>query len=110
MGLARTDDLERAIDWLSSQLCAGARLVVKCGARGAMATGADGRCKVPAEQTQPFDTIGAGDSFNAGYLAGVARGLGLQKALVHGTSVASRVIAEFPRKTSALEAQPARTA
>ncbi|POF27997.1 carbohydrate kinase family protein [Roseibium marinum] len=109
MGLAGTEDLEQAIGRLSSYLRAEAVLVVKCGARGAIAAGADGRCQVPAEQTHPFDTIGAGDSFNAGYLAGIAQGLTLPRALEQGTSVASRVIAEFPRKTSPLEAQPART-
>ena len=40
----------------------------------------------------------AGDSFNAGYLAAVARGADLTDALTDGTALASRAISTFPRQ------------
>lgn len=97
MGLSEREDLDTAIDTLTSWLAPGSRLVVKCGSRGAIAADASGGHQAPAPNTRPFDTIGAGDSFNAGYLAAIAEGLPAQQALERGTSVASRVIAEFPR-------------
>jgi sugar/nucleoside kinase (ribokinase family) len=49
-------------------------VVVKCGKRGAIVQRA-GQCwLVPAESVRPVDTIGAGDSFDAGFLAAYLRG------------------------------------
>lgn len=99
MGLAGCGDLDKAIAALTARLAPGSRLVVKCGPRGAIAADALGRHQASAPRTEPFDTIGAGDSFNAGYLAAIAEGLSATEALARGTSVASHVIAEFPRSS-----------
>jgi ribokinase len=53
---------------------AGTMVVVKDGATGARAWWRDGHCAVPALTVDVVDTIGAGDSFNAGFLAGVLGG------------------------------------
>ena len=45
-------------------------VVVKRGAHGALAWTRDGPIAVPAPPAAPVDTVGAGDSFNAGFLAG----------------------------------------
>ena len=49
-------------------------VAVKCGDQGALVAGGNQRWRVPAEQVTPVDTIGAGDSFNAGFLAAFLRG------------------------------------
>jgi sugar/nucleoside kinase (ribokinase family) len=49
-------------------------VVVKRGALGALAWTADGPITVPGRPVAPVDTVGAGDSFNAGFLAGFLSG------------------------------------
>jgi sugar/nucleoside kinase (ribokinase family) len=44
-------------------------IAVKCGSRGAIVQQGGWRFEVPAVPVQPVDTIGAGDSFNAGFLS-----------------------------------------
>lgn len=54
----------------------GPRVVVKDGARGGWSVGADGeRALAPGLVVNVVDTTGAGDSFDAGYLAAVAHGV-----------------------------------
>jgi ribokinase len=48
-----------------------------------------------------FDTIGAGDSFNAGYLLARLDGAGLAEALAAGCQAATAIIARFPRRSIA---------
>jgi hypothetical protein len=47
------------------------------------------------------DTIGAGDVFNAGYLAAVARGEPFSDAIACGVATASRAISTHPREYAA---------
>src|ERR1035437_3076105 len=49
-------------------------VAVKCGKRGSLVQAAGQRWLVPAEVVTPVDTIGAGDSFDAGFLAAFLRG------------------------------------
>jgi sugar/nucleoside kinase (ribokinase family) len=55
--------------------------VVKCGADGAMACGADGFVRVPAPTVDMVDTVGAGDSFAAGFLYGRLNDFDLERCL-----------------------------
>ncbi|GAB2820248.1 carbohydrate kinase family protein [Streptomyces daliensis] len=59
----------------------GPRVIVKNGGKGALAY--DGRTPLRTRGTpvRPLDTVGAGDSFNAGYLAAVLAGLPPEQAL-----------------------------
>ncbi|MBA3529957.1 MAG: carbohydrate kinase family protein, partial [Propionibacteriaceae bacterium] len=60
----------------------GPTVVVKCGAAGAFLRGSAGSTvSVGAPSVTPLDTTGAGDSFNAGFLAGLLRGSTPQEAL-----------------------------
>ena len=49
-------------------------VAVKCGKRGALVQVGNQRWHVPTEVITPIDTIGAGDSFNAGFLTAYLRG------------------------------------
>lgn len=48
-------------------------LVIKDGANGAWITDGNKRLKVRPYPCRPVDTVGAGDGFNAGFLAGILR-------------------------------------
>ncbi|WP_371153178.1 carbohydrate kinase [Jannaschia sp. 2305UL9-9] len=49
------------------------------GSRGVTAITRDGRVSVPAEKVEVVDTVGAGDTFNAGFLAGLHKAGALTK-------------------------------
>lgn len=114
--LADEEDLGSAIQRVAQLLKEGASLIVKNGARGAIGVEGDERCESPAIETQVFDSIGAGDSFNAGYLLARLDGAGLAEALAAGCRAAAAIIAHFPRRTigagqlAALRAPPADSA
>jgi ribokinase len=99
--LADSDDLAVAIDRLAPMLKRSASLVVKTGARGALGIQDGERCEHVAPQASIFDTIGAGDSFNAGYLLARADGAGLAESLAAGCEAATAIIARFPRRSIA---------
>jgi sugar/nucleoside kinase (ribokinase family) len=67
---------------------AGPAAVVKLGAEGALAALPDGQLlRVPAvPDVRPVDTVGAGDSFDAGYLAATLWGWDMRRALALGTA------------------------
>lgn len=48
--------------------------------------------EMPKEGLEPVDTTGAGDSFNAGFLAAVIEGRTSREAAQRGTSLAARVV------------------
>jgi sugar/nucleoside kinase (ribokinase family) len=99
--LADTTDLAAAIERLAPMLKRGATLAVKTGARGAIGAEDGQRCECAAPQASMFDTVGAGDSFNAGYLLARLDGAGLAESLAAGCRGASAIIARFPRRAIA---------
>ncbi|MEJ6007044.1 PfkB family carbohydrate kinase [Paucibacter sp. AS339] len=111
--LAAVDTVAQAMPILQSWLRPEATLVVKAGARGALACRGTLQLSQATEAADVFDTIGAGDSFNAGYLAALLRGASLQQALASACRVATAVLTRFPRQGirpgefSQLLAQPA---
>jgi sugar/nucleoside kinase (ribokinase family) len=64
-------DAESAMEALAKRVPC---VAVKCGKRGSLAQAGGRRWKIPAQPVTPIDTIGAGDSFNAGFLAAYLRG------------------------------------
>lgn len=70
-----------------------AEVVVKLGAAGALVSTAQGATLVPTEAVTPVDTSGAGDAFDAGYLAGRLHGFAPPDAARLGHRVAGRTIA-----------------
>ena len=79
--IAGEEDLERAIRMLRGRV---PLLIVKRGARGASAFTRDEEWHEPAEETEVVDAVGAGDSFNAGFLHGFIRRWPVQRALALG--------------------------
>jgi sugar/nucleoside kinase (ribokinase family) len=63
--IAKKPTLEESLDSLAPRI---PLIVVKCGARGAVVQQGTKRDWVPSLRVEPIDTIGAGDSFNAGFL------------------------------------------
>ncbi|MCY7280556.1 MAG: adenosine kinase [Sphingomonas bacterium] len=88
-----SDDLDIGLAALSAKV---ATLVVTRSERGAVAVRGDERASVPAEPIERLvDTTGAGDLFAAGFLAGEARGLGLEASLKLGAIAAAEVIQHY---------------
>ncbi|SFE42412.1 Sugar or nucleoside kinase, ribokinase family [Actinacidiphila alni] len=71
-------DVERAAGALTAR---GPLVVVKNGADGALAHDGRAALHAPAVPVRPVDTVGAGDSFDAGFVAATLAGLPLADAL-----------------------------
>jgi sugar/nucleoside kinase (ribokinase family) len=96
--LAGLEDPIEAARLIRSHMPEGAVVVVKRGPDGAIAIAPDGTLvSAKAPKVKVVDTIGAGDVFNAGFLAALAKGEPLSACLAAGTGVASRAISTLPR-------------
>jgi 2-dehydro-3-deoxygluconokinase len=67
-------------------------VAIKLGGEGAMVWSASGAHHVPAEQVTPVDTTGAGDAFDAGYLAARLTGRPPPEAARFGVRLAGETI------------------
>ena len=74
-GLAETDEAA------ASLVSRGTTVVMKDGARGARAWWPGGACAAPGRTVYVVDTTGAGDSFNAGFLAARLGGRSIEDAI-----------------------------
>ncbi len=112
--IARADDLDTAINSLARQVPI---VAVKCGSRGCIVQKGQSRWVVPGLQVEPVDTIGAGDSFNTGFLKSYLAGLPLEECGAAGNATAAlstlrtggteafrdpKLIREFLRQTPSL--------
>jgi len=79
-------DPESAIDALARRV---PLVAVKCGKRGALVQNGTRRWMVPGESVTPVDTIGAGDSFDAGFLAAYLRGETPESCGISGNRIAA---------------------
>jgi sugar/nucleoside kinase (ribokinase family) len=79
LALTGGDDVAAAAGSLAGR--SGGLVVVKRGAQGALAWTADGPITVSAAPATPVDTVGAGDSFNAGFLAARLGGADIEAGL-----------------------------
>ena len=102
MSIAGNQQLEPAVQQVARLLKPGAHLIVKLGAAGALG-------QVNGQSTRYtgiaaadiFDTVGAGDSFNTGYLAASLNHANLLDALAAGCRTAAAILPRFPRKSIA---------
>ena len=91
--MAMVNDVEEAIACIAKVV---PTLVVTRSEAGATAVSGGERADVPAEPIERLvDTTGAGDLFAAGFLAGEARGLGLEASLRLGAIAAAEVIQHY---------------
>ena len=81
--IAGTEDVEGAIHKLSELV---PLVVVKLGSRGVVALRGRERFFSPGREVVPVDTVGAGDSFDAGFLHEYVRGEDLEKCLARGNA------------------------
>jgi sugar/nucleoside kinase (ribokinase family) len=79
--VAGTDNVEDAIKKLSKLV---PLVVVKLGSKGSLAQRAAERVMSPSQKLVPVDTVGAGDSFDAGFLHEFVRGADLATCLASG--------------------------
>jgi sugar/nucleoside kinase (ribokinase family) len=84
--LARESELEKAIETLRRLV---PLLIIKRGPLGATAYTATRSWSAPAREVEVVDAVGAGDSFNAGFLHGWIRGWPIEKALDYGNLAGS---------------------
>jgi sugar/nucleoside kinase (ribokinase family) len=90
--LTGSEDIDRAAAELHD--LSGGWIVVKLGARGALAVGPEGeRVAAAAQPLAVADSTGAGDAFNAGLIAALGEGRDLAAALQAATTLAGRIIA-----------------
>jgi sugar/nucleoside kinase (ribokinase family) len=76
--LTRVEDADRAAETLSTQV---PLLVVKRGSQGAMAWAGETKYEVAPLMVDVVDSIGAGDSFDAGFIHQFTRGKSIQECL-----------------------------
>ena len=81
--LAGTSDLQQALETLGRL---SSTVVIKMGADGAIATAAGVKIKAGALPVSVIDTTGAGDSFDAGFLAGFLAGEPLERSVALGNA------------------------
>lgn len=80
------DDLNTAIEILARRVPV---VAVKCGSRGSIVQSGTNRYAAPPLHVEPVDTIGAGDSFNAGFLKAYLQGLPLEECAAAGNASAA---------------------
>ncbi|WBL75201.1 carbohydrate kinase family protein [Serratia liquefaciens] len=97
-GMAGSEDLYTAARTLNRQQPADAACVVKCGPDGARMWCGERLLQAAAHPIKVVDTIGAGDSFNAGFLTACLHGHSSAVALRWGIRAASHAISSSPRQ------------
>ena len=84
--MAGVDDIDKAIEILSKKVKA---LVLKRGSKGAMVVSGDKRFTALPLAVEVVDAVGAGDSFNAGFLHQFVRKAPLEDCLAFGNVIAA---------------------
>ncbi|MCY7338608.1 MAG: adenosine kinase [Sphingomonas bacterium] len=99
LAMAGGENFEAALAMLAAKV---GTLVVTRSEAGAVAVSDEERASVAAEPIERLvDTTGAGDLFAAGFLAGQARGLGLEVSLKLGAIAAAEVIQHYGARPEA---------
>ena len=96
--LSGEQSIAGAARWLAARAKPGAAIIIKRGANGASAWQAGTLAEVSAPNVRVVDTTGAGDAFNAGYLAACLGGADVARAMREGIEIASAAIASSPRR------------
>ncbi|HEY6337458.1 MAG TPA: sugar kinase [Candidatus Sulfotelmatobacter sp.] len=105
MKVTGTNNLESAVEKLAKQV---PLLVVKLGREGAMAQRGSERFLSPAQKVDAVDPVGAGDSFDAGFLHQYLKGADVQACLAAG-NMAGALSTTRPGGTEAFRDKDHRT-
>ncbi len=92
------DDPDEAAAALAQGMASPRMTVIKQGPAGASAYANGHRFHASAPAVRVIDTVGAGDTFNAGFLAALGQGQDLSQALARGVAAASRAVSTSPRR------------
>lgn len=84
--LAGTNDVREALEALSRLVPI---VVIKCGPKGVIAKRGKDQLHASSLSVQPVDTVGAGDSFNAGFVHKFILRCSLEECLEYGNAVAA---------------------
>lgn len=85
--MSHCETTEEAVDWLAERV---PNVAVKCGSQGSLAAQGTQRWTIPAiDGIIPIDTIGAGDSFNSGFLHAFLQGKNLPECATEGNATAA---------------------
>jgi sugar/nucleoside kinase (ribokinase family) len=76
--LTKAESVDKAADILSGQV---ETLVIKLGARGALGVRKHQKARMPSIPVEVVDTVGAGDSFDAGFIYGYLQNWSIEKSL-----------------------------
>jgi len=90
--MAKTRDADAALERLAEHCDC---VVIRRGAEGAIGTAGGDVRAVPADPVEAVDTTGAGDCFNAGFLAGWLSGLPIEHSLALGVICGSGSVTDF---------------
>jgi sugar/nucleoside kinase (ribokinase family) len=90
--------LEAAMELAARSMPRAGSVIAKRGPEGVSGLKDGALVHVPAPAVAVLDTAGAGDVFNAGYLAAIARGEAFPEALAAGVAAASRAVSTSPRE------------
>lgn len=83
-------DVEQAVQQLYAQTQE--PVIVTLGKKGTLCYSSQGKDFVPSTPVKAIDTIGAGDSHTAGFLAALAQGKSLHEACEQANAVAAKVV------------------
>lgn len=86
MRMTHTSSVEDALGVLAARV---PLVAVKCGSRGSIVQAGASRWVAPPLRVEPVDTIGAGDSFNAGFLRAFLQGLSPAECAAAGNVTAA---------------------
>ena len=84
--ITQTDDADAALAALARRVPV---VAIKCGRRGSLVQAGEQRWVAAPRSVEPVDTIGAGDSFNAGFLKGYLEGISLLECAELGNETAA---------------------
>jgi sugar/nucleoside kinase (ribokinase family) len=84
--MTQTESVEQAADALAAMV---PLVAIKCGSRGALVRSGEESWMVPPFCVEPVDAIGAGDSFNAGFLKAYLQGQHPAACALEGNRVAA---------------------
>lgn len=101
LSLSEASSIEDAMAFAARLMPKNAHVIAKRGPLGASGLSGGHLVHTAAPSVTAVDTIGAGDVFNAGYLAAMARGEPFGTAIAAGVATASRAISTHPREYGA---------